>query len=258
MNRAMVIEAHLTYACNLRCPHCNRGVGMGDHTPDLTLEQWEIFLSSIPDWLKVKGVHILFTGGEPTLVADLEQFVALTQRMMPMGTAGCGPNGNVWVSIASNETTLASRLLLADLHDRYGVFAIGSNKRTGEPTKRFVTDMYLSPVDTGEQRDHPCEYSWRCGVSVDAEGMTLCPCGGMIDGMLRLGVRTWDWAALTYERLMRLCGHCGRGLSGRGRRYTRNHEPAAEIFDVHGFRMTREWKDAVERRSSAAVGGACP
>jgi len=249
MNRALVIEAHLTYDCNLRCAHCNRGVGLGDHTPDLTLERWEMFLASIPEWLKVKGVHILFTGGEPTLLPNLTQFIEITHRAMPpMDGASCGRSGNVWMSVASNETTDASRAVLADVYQRYGVMSMGSNKRGGVPAKRFVTDMFLSPVDTGEMRDNPCEYAWRCGISVDAGGMTLCPCGGMIDGLLRLGVRTWDWGALTFEHLMQLCAHCGRGLSGRGKLYTRNHEPTTcEIVEVRGFRMTREWKDAVER-----------
>jgi hypothetical protein len=251
MNRAMVIEAHLTYDCNLRCAHCNRGVGLGNHTPDLTLEQWEMFLASIPAWLKVKGVHVLFTGGEPTLLPNLHQFIEMTHRAMPpMGVAGverCGQSGNVWMSVASNETTDASRAVLADVYQRYGVLSIGSNKRAGVPSKRFVTDMFLSPVDSGERRDYPCEYAWRCGVSVDAGGMTLCPCGGMIDGILRLGLRTWDWDELTHAHLMRLCAHCGRGLGGRGKLYTRDREPACEIVDVHGFRLTREWKEAVER-----------
>ena len=255
MNRAMVIEAHLSYACNLRCGHCNRGVGLGvDHTPDMTLSQWEGFLESIPAWLKIKGIHVLFTGGEPTLVPDLPRYIEVTQRVMPIMTpGGCGPNGNAWVSVGSNEATQASRALLGDLCERYGVSVMGSNKRAGLPTKPFVTDMFLSPVDSGEVRDQPCEYAWRCGISVDAHGMTLCPCGGMIDGILRLGVRTWDWHALTYESLMRLCAHCGRGLNGRGNRYTRNREPVCEIVDVHGFRMTREWQTAVENGGGLCV-----
>jgi hypothetical protein len=227
----LALECHVTYKCNLSCAHCNRGVGLCiDHTPDLTLDQWRHCLEGVPPLvaLKRKVLSAQFTGGEPTLRDDIPDFVEATLAAVPRSG----------VAIFSNAATPRSRRILEDLGARYGMRNLGAPKVKGEPDYEFDTTMFLDPADTGLVRHEPCGWGHTCGSSVDAYGMTPCPMGGMIDGVLKLGVRTWDWSALTLERLMRLCAHCGRGLGEPSR--------SVEIFTVRGYRMTKAWKDAVE------------
>ena len=226
------LEVHTTYRCDLHCAHCNRGVGLGiDHTPDMTLDQWRRCLAGVPPIvaLKRKVLSARFTGGEPTLRDDLPAFADATLEAVPRAALG----------IFSNASTPRARRILDDLWTRYGMRNMGGPKPAGQPEYEFSTTMFLDPADTGLRRVEPCTWGSKCGSSVDAYGMTPCPIGGVIDGVRKLGVRTWDWNDLTMARLMRLCAVCGNGLG----------EPPSSVtvFDVRGFRMTKSWKDAVER-----------
>jgi len=228
----LALEVHTTYKCNLSCAHCNRGVGLGiDHTPDLTLATWRKCLSGVPPIVKLKRKVLAaqFTGGEPTLRPDLTDFVDATLEEVPRSA----------LAIFSNAATPHTRSVLDMLWTRYGIRNRGSEKSKGVPDYEFSSLMFLAPADTGLRRTEPCSWGSKCGTSVDEHGMTPCPMGGVIDGLMKLGVRTWDWNALTMERLMRLCAVCGNGLG--------EPPPSAEVFDVRGFRMTKAWKDAVER-----------
>jgi radical SAM protein with 4Fe4S-binding SPASM domain len=65
------MDLALTYRCNNDCPHCYNVSTRDD--PELTTEQW----MQIIDQLWALGVpHIVFTGGEPTLRADLPELIA--------------------------------------------------------------------------------------------------------------------------------------------------------------------------------------
>jgi hypothetical protein len=207
-----------------------------DHTPDMPLDRWVQALRSLPPitLLKHKALAIAFTGGEPTLVTALPDFIRVTRALAPYAA----------VSVASNASTPQIRRTLAELAAD-GVPNSGGPKPYGQPVSEFYADIFLSPVDTGMARQAPCRWGLECGVSVDAVGMTPCPIGGMLDGVMKLGVRTWDWTRLDWDRLMALCRHCGRGLGSRRRPASKNPN-GVPVYDVHGFAMTREWKDAVD------------
>lgn len=201
----LMFECHISYACSLACKGCNRGVGLTrkQHTPDMTLDGYKAWLSALPDILKRKRhLRIIFTGGEPTLVPNLEDYVKETLRVAPMAK----------LSIATNEFTQESRELLAIYMNRYGMPNVGSAKGAGVPAYEFLDGMFLSPQDMGVTRDEPCPWSVRCGISVDSVGMTSCAMGGAVDGILGLGLRTRSLMELTDERLMKLCAHCGAWL----------------------------------------------
>jgi hypothetical protein len=202
-----------------------------DHTPDLTIDTWQRCLRAAPEYVRMKrkALGVYFTGGEPTMLGmdRIQDFIAATLEIAPRPALG----------IFSNAATPQSREMLATLAAQ-GLRNHGAPKVKGQPDYTFSTNMFMSPVDTGITRAEPCDWGFTCGHSVDEYGMTPCPMGGTIDGILKLGVRTWDWNELTTERLMRLCAHCGRNVAEPG--------PSIEMFDVRGFRMTREWKDAVD------------
>ncbi len=69
------IDYHVTFRCNLACPHCGfyEKMKRDEHGPELSAEEWY----SILDQLDSNGVmQLLFTGGEPLLREDLRELVS--------------------------------------------------------------------------------------------------------------------------------------------------------------------------------------
>jgi len=65
------MDLALTYRCNNDCAHCYNA--RPRNHPELSTEQWKTIL----DKLWALGIpHIVFTGGEPTLRADLPELIA--------------------------------------------------------------------------------------------------------------------------------------------------------------------------------------
>ena len=229
--KAILLELHLTYRCNLACAYCNRGCSLRtDHTPDITLAQWETFLNQ----LKTSNTYILgviLIGGEPTLHPDLFGFVDLTRKLCP----------DVGISIYSNAFTANSREILAKLKADYGIKnSGGTEKPTGSITHE-EQDVFISPADLGIKRDFDCNWAGGkgCGYSVDGLGVTACSIGGAIDGLLWLGLRTWD-VDEAQRRLLSLCAHCGHAW--------RAPDPEdARIMTVQGQRMTKTWASQAKR-----------
>jgi len=238
-----MFEVHLTYGCNLDCAYCNRGVGLtaAKHTPDMTLEKYKEWLAELPGVIKRKRhLKILFTGGEPTLVPNLEDYMKATLEVAPFARFG----------IATNEYTQASRDKLKYFFDKYGVLNSGSAKPEGQPMYEFTKGMFLSPLDTGAPRKggdgkhfpntEPCPWSVRCGISVDSLGMTSCAMGGAVDGILDLGLRTKKFHELSDARLRELCKHCGA--------WTDPADVSEEKTVLwRGQRVSREWHAALMR-----------
>lgn len=67
--------AEVTYRCNLRCPYCYNPLELSKS--ELTTEEWkEVILQAS----ELGALHISFTGGEPTLRADLVGLVRLASQ----------------------------------------------------------------------------------------------------------------------------------------------------------------------------------
>jgi hypothetical protein len=238
-----MFEVHLSYGCNIACEYCNRGIGLtaAKHTPDMTLERYKEWLNELPDVLKIKRhLKVVFTGGEPTLVPNLEDYFKATLEIAPMASFG----------IATNEYTQASRDKLKYLQSKYVMTNSGSPKPEGKPAYDFSKGMFLSPADTGAPRKdargkhfpntQPCPWAVRCGISVDSVGMTSCAMGGAVDGILGLGLRTRKFEELSDERLQALCAHCGA--------WTDPADVSEEKTIVwRGQRVSREWHAALLR-----------
>lgn len=233
LTSSLRFEVHLTYDCNLACKHCNRGIGLtsAKHTPDLTVEMYRQWLDELPDMLKRKRyLHIVFTGGEPTLF-DIEPYVLETIKVAPKAQ----------IAIATNEFTEEARKQLAYLAAEYGVTNQGSAKPEGGPTYEFLEGMFLSPADVGVERTAPCKWSVQCGISVDATGMTGCSMGGSVDGILGLGLRTRRFEELSDKRLMDMCKHCGAWLVDASK------VDPAKYITWKGQPISKEWREGLMR-----------
>ena len=70
------MDLALTYGCNNCCAHCYNEPGRGKEA--LTLEQWKKVLDKLD---KIAVPHVIFTGGEPTLVPFLPELVSYADQL---------------------------------------------------------------------------------------------------------------------------------------------------------------------------------
>jgi hypothetical protein len=224
MSKPITIELHLTYRCNLACVGCNRGCSLRtDHTPDLTLEQFSTFLDTCPPYAR-----LVLLGGEPTLHPDCVEFAKMSLERSPEAK----------VIIYSNAYTPKSREVLKELL-AMGIKNSGGTEKLDGSVDHQDPFIFVSPHDMGQpDRAEPCHWCAfkSCGFSVDSHGITSCAIGGAIDGILGLGLRTWDWNKVTMGQCLDLCRHCGH-------LYDWPTEPSTGRF-WRGQMVSKTWDDA--------------
>jgi radical SAM protein with 4Fe4S-binding SPASM domain len=69
------MDLAVTYRCNNDCAHCYNS--RPRHYPEISTAQWKLILDRL--W-QIGIPHIVFTGGEPTLRADLPDLIAHAER----------------------------------------------------------------------------------------------------------------------------------------------------------------------------------
>ena len=228
-------EWHLTYRCTLSCRYCNRACFLPPQTKDMTLDDAREFgrQATALDW----HPRVLFMGGEPTLHPQLLDFIAIAHEF--------APEVQVW----SNGYTARSKEILAKI-EREGLAIVErATQKPGGSMNHGCQDWFIAPSDFGQERSDPCGchsgHEAGCGISVDAEGYTLCCCGGAVDGFLRLGARTTRLADLFdpefAERQTRLlCNNCGR-------LWPPAMEKFATLPQFCGMVMSPSWIEAAKR-----------
>jgi radical SAM protein with 4Fe4S-binding SPASM domain len=119
------MDLALTYRCNNDCAHCYNA--RPRTFPELPTEQWRIILERLWE----EGIpHVCFTGGEPTLRADLAQLIAHAQELGQI--TGLLTNGrllhdarfvgdlveagldHVQITLESHEPAIHDRMVQAD------------------------------------------------------------------------------------------------------------------------------------------------
>lgn len=198
-------ELHLTYRCNLQCVNCNRASMLRqEHTPDMTIHDVKEFfrqcreLNFNPD--------ILIIGGEPTMHPDFLEIVRLAREFAGQGLVQVWTNGR-------------DRDLVKHIREKYNASVPEDTFKEKSRIDFPWDDYYVSPADYGIERQKCWQHgSEICGISVDSQGYMPCAVGGMLDGMLKLGLRTKALAdlfdneknaAITKE----MCKNCGACLS---------------------------------------------
>lgn len=231
-------EWHLTYACDLSCPGCNRACFLPPQTPNMILEDAREFCRQAREL--IWSPRIIIIGGEPTLHPEFLDFVAIATDFAPGRV-------EVW----SNGKRPRAKFLLDQVRaDGQAKVIEGTIKDAS--VIHEVYDIFLSPADFGAGREpcgtHASVTDPDCGISVDAAGYSLCCMGGMIDGLLGLGVRTkrladlWD-PDFARNQTRSLCRHCGQHLGIDGRRIA-----ASQV--VGGTLLSPTWIAAAERATN--------
>ena len=198
-------ELHITYRCNLQCINCNRASFLRqEHTPDMTVDDVKEFFRQCQElnW----SPDVLIIGGEPTMHPDFDEIVRLSREFKKGGLVQVWTNGRDRNAVRRVRSTYAASIPTETFKDK---------SRIDFPWD----DYYISPYDFGIERQKCWQHASEiCGVSVDSQGYMPCAVGGMIDGMLKLGLRTKRLAdlfdneknaALTKE----MCKHCGACLT---------------------------------------------
>lgn len=82
----------LTKRCNLKCIHCS--VSASSEEKDiLSLEDITVILNNLE---KLNPENIVFTGGEPLLISELEQVLILSKKLMPNTNLILSTNGTLF------------------------------------------------------------------------------------------------------------------------------------------------------------------
>jgi len=227
-------EWHITYKCDLNCPNCNRLCFLPPTTRDMTLDDTREFNQQARElgWFP----KIVILGGEPTLHRDLFSFIDIANELSPGRV-------EVW----SNGYRPAAKEMLERIRSEGKARVC---EETIKPDGCVVLpqgDFFLAPVDFGEIGHRPCHNhsAIGCGISVDAEGYTLCSVGGAIDSVLELGLRTKNLADLfdpefAHRQTCSLCDVCGRELGITNAKIAKSQV-------MHGTLMSPTWQKAVAR-----------
>jgi hypothetical protein len=246
-------EWHLTYGCDLACRNCNRASFLREpHTPDMTLDDAREFIRQAEElrWYPA----IILIGGEPCLHDDFYQFCYLALEFMNRHRHEEGAAD--YVQLWSNQTSDESKERARQARNM-GVSLVSETTKDHSMVLER-DDVYVSPSDLGLGQRPPCfsHASILCGISVDHEGYMPCAMGGMVDALLKLGLRTKRLADLfdeekNAEMTAKMCEHCGHNLSFTGLpdvsipEWRKLVDATPRRFASH---MTPTWMDAFEGR----------
>jgi hypothetical protein len=184
---------------------------------------------------------VLLIGGEPTMHPDFDEIVALSRAFA----------GNDLVQVWSNGR---DRSVVDSIRKRYAASVPEESFKDKSRIDFPWDDYFVSPADYGIER-HKC---WQhgseiCGISVDSQGYMPCAVGGMIDGMLKLGIRTKRLSDLFDENInavltKEMCKHCGacltQLLSGKEKDAWRDY--VGDQPKRFGSRMSPTWHEATK------------
>lgn len=236
-------ELHLTYRCDLACINCNRLCEAPPTTEDMTIDDAASFIYQCKEieWYP----KIILIGGEPTLHNNFWSFVPIVKNL---GTE---------VVLISNQYSDRAKEICKKCREEKILTVCDEHwapKPQGSVT--FSDGISLSPKDfgldscpPGECYAHASHDSHDCGISVDHDGYTICPCGGAIDGMLKLGARTKNLKDLfdrefALEQTCKLCDNCGFYYTQRtGQTGWEEHE---SVKKYRGTPMSPTWYEAVK------------
>ncbi len=159
--RLELVHFQLTRNCNLRCYFCGQwgenGFFSGDHTPELTLDEWFKVIDSLVAYRQESGISpdIMLWGGEPLMYPDFEHIVkCLKQYGFELGMVTNGVLLNRYRELIGDQFKVIYVSVDGDreMHDKVrgaGVFdkvATNLAELRDYPTQvRFIT--VISPVN---------------------------------------------------------------------------------------------------------------
>lgn len=222
MQRAVRIEANITYRCNARCTHCNKAVGYATFPKsDMTVEQMRMAVDMLVDQ-NIEVRRFTFCGGEPIVHPQLQELIYAADRL---------PGVKYGFRILTNglESTAEKRAAIK-LPKRFDwiVNALddvtnplsGKNDPYARPNRRYHTPFWVSPADLGlDARFENCTVKGWCGIGLDSTGFQACGkmrMFGELLGVEGVSLREGDIMEHITTAVPEICKHCQYGLLGGG------------------------------------------
>jgi MoaA/NifB/PqqE/SkfB family radical SAM enzyme len=201
----LLLELHVTHACNLTCESCSHYSNHG-HRGSLELAQAKIWMSAWSERIAVKEFNLL--GGEPTMHPHLSEFVVLVRKHWPAAhiriitngfflhrhpdlpsTLAADGNASLALSIHHNEPAYVERLrpifdLLAIWQRDHGTVVETRQAHYGWTRRYLGFGAAMLPFEDGRPR----------------QGWEICPakyCMQLHDGKL------WKCPPLAYLGLQK-------------------------------------------------------
>lgn len=234
-----VAEWSVTYQCDLKCTNCSRLGYLPSHVAPMTLGDAREFERQCRD-INWRPRLIQITGGEPTLHPDVIEFCRIAQEL-------CPGKVNIWSNAYSDN---ARRVLDIIRKENIANIITDTHKRNGS-IEQPIKDTCISPADFGKHRE-PCRWhtsrAIHCGVSVDHDGYTVCPNGGVYNAILKLGIATHRLADLfnpdfACMQTKALCRHCGMLYSDSPSNLSPDKHNACTV--ISGVLMSTTWQHAI-------------
>jgi hypothetical protein len=235
--RAIRIEANVTYKCNAVCEHCNKAVGLVKfQKADMTVEQMRQAVDQLIEQ-KIDVRRFTFCGGEPIAHPHLQELINEAARL---------PGVRYGFRILTNGLRASEEKRAAiDLPKRFQwvVNAIddiddplsGKNDPLARPNRRYHTPFWVSPADVGlESKFENCTVKGWCGIGLDSTGWSMCGKARMFGELFGIdpSMKEGDIMQHVSTGIPEICKHCQYGLEdgGRsGRRMRGMKGPAHEI-----------------------------
>ena len=260
-------EWHVTYKCDLTCNNCNRFCFLPPTTKDMTLDDAKDFVRQCKEinWYP----EIILMGGEPTLHKDFFEFIKVAQEITDD------------ITIYSNAYSDMAKEKLKRAEEEGVSFVFEPTwKLEGTVEDLPNQNVFLAPIDYGVFNHGPCDWhsakldvqeygqnkyggGHHGGISVDSDGYSLCPIGGAIDGLLKLGLRTKNLKQLFEKEFStwqtrNLCDHCGGCFDKTNP--DENHPIPKEVEKlfhtvayIHGSPMSPTYQNAIKKNIGEKV-----
>ncbi len=205
------IEIDITYACNLKCPNCNRSVSQSPSVDHMSLDQIKKFVeeSSEKSW---RWESIKLLGGEPTLHP---QFFQILETLIQYKRQ-CTHEVRIQVVTNGHGNFVQSRL--GNIPEEIEIR--NTSKKFSETTP-FVP-FNMAPIDSDKFKNvdyrNGCEITSISGMGLSPYGYYHCAVAAGIDrvfgfnkGRKQLPEQTDDMRDL-FDAFCRYCGHFGKGF----------------------------------------------
>lgn len=196
------IEIDITWACDLRCPNCNRSCAQAPTGEQMTVAQVKNFVDESLERHK-RWDRIRVLGGEPTLHPQLLLILSELNRYRTTFP-------DVVVEIATHGHGERVQRVLRTLPDWVRV----DNSHKAGPEQNFEP-FNVAPIDTS-LRDadfrNGCPITAVCGIGLGPRGYTPCAVAGGIDRVVGLNAarRTLpDDHDDLFDQLDLFCRWCG-------------------------------------------------
>ena len=239
-DRAVRIEANVTYRCNAVCDHCNKAVGLAKfRNADMTVEQMRRAVDMLIEQ-RIEVRRFTFCGGEPIVHPQLQELINEADRLPGVRygfrvlTNGLRASEKKRAAIALPARFKWVVNAIDDIDDPLS----GKNNAFARPNRRYHTPFWVSPADLRiEAKFENCTVKGWCGIGLDSTGFSACGKMRMFSELLGVEgacIKEGDIMEHIQKAQPEICKHCQYGLpgGGRGGRRKRGMKGPAHEIDV--------------------------